>query len=46
LNVTPLHFCDVTVDVELWPVFGWAIDAPAGTILAHHDRPWLPDTLS
>jgi N-acyl homoserine lactone hydrolase len=33
LNVTPLHFCDVTVDGELWPVFGWAIDAPAGTIL-------------
>jgi N-acyl homoserine lactone hydrolase len=33
LNVRPLHFCDVTVQGELWPVFGWAIDAPAGTIL-------------
>jgi N-acyl homoserine lactone hydrolase len=33
LNVTPLHFCDVTVDGEVWPVFGWAIDTPAGTIL-------------
>jgi N-acyl homoserine lactone hydrolase len=33
LNVRPLHFCDVTVEGELWPVFGWAIDAPAGTIL-------------
>jgi len=33
LNVRALHFCDVTVDGESWPVFGWAIDAPAGTIL-------------
>jgi N-acyl homoserine lactone hydrolase len=33
LNVRPLHFCDVTVDGERWPVFGWAIDAPVGTIL-------------
>jgi N-acyl homoserine lactone hydrolase len=33
LNVRPLYFCDVTVEGELWPVFGWAIDAPAGTIL-------------
>ncbi len=33
MNVTPLHFCDVTVDGEVWPVFGWAIDTPAGTIL-------------
>jgi N-acyl homoserine lactone hydrolase len=31
--VRPLHFCDVTVDGALWPVFGWAIDGPAGTIL-------------
>ena len=31
--VTPLHFCDVTVDGALWPVFGWAIDGPVGTIL-------------
>jgi N-acyl homoserine lactone hydrolase len=33
LNVRPLHFCDVTVEGERWPVFGWAIDVPAGTIL-------------
>jgi N-acyl homoserine lactone hydrolase len=33
LNVRPLHFCDVTVEGERWPVYGWAIDAPAGTIL-------------
>ena len=33
MNVRPLHFCDVTVEGKLWPVFGWAIDAPAGTIL-------------
>lgn len=33
MNVRALHFCDVTVEGESWPVFGWAIDAPAGTIL-------------
>jgi N-acyl homoserine lactone hydrolase len=33
MNVTPLHFCDVTVDGELWPVFGWAIETADGTIL-------------
>jgi N-acyl homoserine lactone hydrolase len=32
-TVRPLHFCDVTVGGERWPVFGWAIDGPAGTIL-------------
>jgi N-acyl homoserine lactone hydrolase len=32
-TVRPLHFCDVTVEGDRWPVFGWAIDAPAGTIL-------------
>ncbi len=51
MNVRPLHFCDVTVEGELWPVFGWAIDAPAGTILvdtgmidstAELDRDWGP----
>ena len=26
MDVRPLHFCDVTVDGALWPVFGWAID--------------------
>jgi N-acyl homoserine lactone hydrolase len=33
LAVTPVHFCDVTVGGELWPVFGWAIETPDGTIL-------------
>ncbi|HEX6762252.1 MAG TPA: N-acyl homoserine lactonase family protein [Gaiellaceae bacterium] len=33
MRARPLHFCDVTVDGELWPVFGWAIDHPEGTIL-------------
>ena len=31
--VRPIHFCDVTVEGELWPVFGWAIEGSAGTIL-------------
>jgi N-acyl homoserine lactone hydrolase len=51
LNVRPLHFCDVTVQGELWPVYGWAIDGPAGTILvdtgmidstAELDEEWGP----
>ena len=33
MEVLPLHFCDVTVEGELWPVYGWAIDRPEGTIL-------------
>jgi N-acyl homoserine lactone hydrolase len=33
LNVRPVHFCDVTVEGERWPVYGWAIDASAGLIL-------------
>jgi N-acyl homoserine lactone hydrolase len=33
MDVRPLHFCDVTVDGALWPVFGWAIDTDDGTIL-------------
>jgi N-acyl homoserine lactone hydrolase len=33
LNVRPLHFCDVTVDGALWPVYGWAIAGREGTIL-------------
>jgi N-acyl homoserine lactone hydrolase len=33
LNVRPLHFCDVTVDGALWPVFGWAIERDGDTIL-------------
>ena len=32
-GVRPLHFCNVTVEGQLWPVFGWAIDGPNGTIL-------------
>lgn len=31
--VRPLHFCNVTVEGQLWPVYGWAIDGPNGTIL-------------
>jgi N-acyl homoserine lactone hydrolase len=33
MNVTPIRFCDVTVERELWPVFGWAIESADGTIL-------------
>jgi N-acyl homoserine lactone hydrolase len=33
MDVRPVHFCDVTVDGELWPVFGWAIEHPVGTLL-------------
>jgi N-acyl homoserine lactone hydrolase len=31
--VRPLHFCDVTVEGERWPVLGWAIERDEGTIL-------------
>jgi N-acyl homoserine lactone hydrolase len=33
MRIEPLHFCDVTVDGDLWPVFGWAIRRPEGTLL-------------
>ena len=33
MNVRPLHFCDVTVEGAHWPVFGWAIEREADTIL-------------
>ena len=33
MNVRPLHFCDVTVEGAQWPVFGWAIEREADTIL-------------
>ena len=33
MDVRPLHFCDLTVEGELLPVFGWAIDSDDGTIL-------------
>jgi len=51
MEVLPLHFCDVTVEGELWPVYGWAIDRPEGTILVDTgmidstpelDREWGP----
>lgn len=32
-DIRPLHFADVTVEGELWPVFGWAVDGSEGTIL-------------
>ena len=31
--VRPVHFCDVTVNGELWPVFGWLIERPEGNVL-------------
>jgi N-acyl homoserine lactone hydrolase len=31
--VRPVHFCDVTVGGELWPVFGWLIERPEGNVL-------------
>jgi N-acyl homoserine lactone hydrolase len=33
MRIEPLHFCDVTVGAELWPVFGWAIHHPEGTLV-------------
>ena len=32
-DIRPLHFCDVTVEGRPWPVYGWAVDGPGGTIL-------------
>jgi N-acyl homoserine lactone hydrolase len=32
-DVVPVHFCDVTVSGELWPVFGWTIATAQGTVL-------------
>ncbi len=32
-EVAQVHFCDVTVDGELWPVFGWTIATNEGTVL-------------
>jgi N-acyl homoserine lactone hydrolase len=51
MEVLPLHFCDVTVEGELWPVYGWSIRHPDGTILVDTgmvdstlelDREWAP----
>ena len=33
MTVRPVHFCDVTVQGALWPVFGWLIERPEGNIL-------------
>jgi N-acyl homoserine lactone hydrolase len=32
-DVGLVHFCDVTVEGALWPVFGWTIATRAGTVL-------------
>ena len=32
-DVAQVHFCDVVVNGETWPVFGWTIATPAGTVL-------------
>src|SRR5262245_23661236 len=33
VEITPIHFCDVTVEGAQWPVYGWSIGHPEGTIL-------------
>jgi len=51
MQVRPLHYCDVTVDGALWPVYGWAIEGERGTIVVDTgmidstpslDREWGP----
>jgi N-acyl homoserine lactone hydrolase len=51
MEVVPVHFCDVTVEGAVWPVFGWAIHRTEGTILVDTgmidstpelDRDWAP----
>jgi N-acyl homoserine lactone hydrolase len=51
MEVVPVHFCDVTVEGAVWPVFGSAIRGPEGTILVDTgmidstpelDRDWAP----
>jgi N-acyl homoserine lactone hydrolase len=32
-DVGLVHFCDVTVEGALWPVFGWTIDTTEGRVL-------------
>ena len=32
-DVEQVHFCDVTVASERWPVYGWTIATEAGTVL-------------
>ncbi len=31
--VSPIQFCDVTVDGALWPVYGWLVETAAGRVL-------------
>jgi N-acyl homoserine lactone hydrolase len=33
VNVRSVHFCDVTVDGAVWPVYGWLIERPDGNVL-------------
>ena len=33
MTIRPLHFCDVTVSGQLWPVFGWLIERADGNVL-------------
>jgi N-acyl homoserine lactone hydrolase len=51
MEITPLHFCDVTVEGGVWPVYGWAIHRPEGSIIVDTgmidstpelDREWAP----
>ncbi len=55
MEITPVHFCDVTVDGERWPVYGWAIAHRDGTILVDTgmidstpelDAEWRPELLA
>jgi N-acyl homoserine lactone hydrolase len=55
MEITPVHFCDVTVDDERWPVYGWAIAHRDGTILVDTgmidstpelDAEWRPELLA
>lgn len=32
-DIRPVHFADVTVEGEVWPVYGWTIAGTEGTIL-------------
>ena len=33
MTIRPVHFCDVTVEQQLWPVFGWLIERREGNVL-------------
>ena len=32
-EITQVHFCDVVVNGDTWPVFGWTIATSSGTVL-------------